>query len=98
MVLVSSRLGLGLGLVSTWSWSCLGLDTLWSWSCLGLGLGGLDYKSRSDVQRMRNEIANSMAATRVEFDGIKVTVKETEDGLSMWTSEVTTLQSTVESI
>lgn len=38
-------LGLGLGLVSSRSWSCLGLDTLWSWSCLGLGLGGLDYKS-----------------------------------------------------
>nr|XP_024655961.1 ribonuclease inhibitor-like [Maylandia zebra] len=39
-----------------------------------------------------------MAATCGEVDGVKVTVKEAEDGLSMWSDEVTTLQSTVESM
>lgn len=53
---------------------------------------------RADVQGLRNEIANSMAATCGEVDGVKVTVKEAEDGLSMWSDEVTTLQSTVESM
>lgn len=53
---------------------------------------------RADVQGLRNEIANSMAATCGEVDGVKVRVKEAEDGLSMWSDEVTTLQSTVESM
>lgn len=53
---------------------------------------------RADVQEVRNEIANNTAAARAEMDGVKATVKEVEDGLSMWSDEVVTLQSTVKTL
>ena len=53
---------------------------------------------KTELQAVRNEIANNIAATRTEIDQVKATVKEVESGLSTWTDEVVNLQTTVTSL
>ncbi|KAK7945542.1 hypothetical protein WMY93_001270 [Mugilogobius chulae] len=50
---------------------------------------------KEELQSVRNEIASSREATRQEVDQVKTTVKDIENGLSFWSDEVTTIQSTV---
>lgn len=50
---------------------------------------------KTELQAVRNELANNTAMTCREIDQVKATVKEVESGLSLWSDEVTTLQDTV---
>lgn len=53
---------------------------------------------KTELQAVRNEIANNIAATRTEIDQVKATVKDVESGLSTWTDDVLNLQTTVTSL
>lgn len=53
---------------------------------------------KTELQAVRSEIANSTAATRTEIDQMKANMKDMESGLSEWSDEVTTLQTTVRSL
>lgn len=50
---------------------------------------------RADIKAVRSEIANNTTAIRTEIDRVKSDVRAVEDGLSTWTDEVVSLQSTV---
>lgn len=50
---------------------------------------------KADLQAVRNDIANNMAATRREIDLVKTTVNDMETGLSEWSDTVAGLQTTV---
>lgn len=50
---------------------------------------------KADLQAVRNDIANNMAATRREIDQVKTTVNDVETGLSEWSDTVAGLQTTV---
>lgn len=50
---------------------------------------------RSELQEVKSEIANSAASTRSEMDAMKSTISDVENGLSTWSDEVVTLQTTV---
>lgn len=53
---------------------------------------------KTELQAVRSEIANSTAATRTEIDQMKANMKDMESGLSVWSDEVTKLQTTVTSV
>lgn len=50
---------------------------------------------KTEMQAVRNKLANNTAMTHTELDQVKATVKEMEKGLSTWADEVTTLQDTI---
>lgn len=53
---------------------------------------------KTQVQSLKQEIANCKEATRKEIDDVKATVKDLGSGLSTWSDEVTSLQTTVTSL
>ncbi|KAI4886249.1 hypothetical protein NFI96_009875 [Prochilodus magdalenae] len=55
-----------------------------------------DFDSlKAELQGVKAEIVNNMAAIHSEVDQVKATLKDMEGGLSTWSDEVTTLQATV---
>lgn len=50
---------------------------------------------KSELQAVKAEIQNNTAAVHAEIDQMKAAVREVEGGLSTWSDEVATLQSTV---
>uniref|UniRef100_A0A3B5PXM2 L1 transposable element RRM domain-containing protein n=1 Tax=Xiphophorus maculatus TaxID=8083 RepID=A0A3B5PXM2_XIPMA len=53
---------------------------------------------RSELQAVRSEIANNSKAIQAEMDIIKTEVRDLQGGLSTWSDQVTSLQSTVTSL
>lgn len=50
---------------------------------------------KTELKAVRAEIANNATATRSEIDHLKVDIRDAKDGLSSWSDEVATLQTTV---
>ncbi|KAG7519808.1 hypothetical protein JOB18_016446 [Solea senegalensis] len=51
-----------------------------------------------ELQGMRSEVANNMKAMWAEVDHIKTDIQDMKGGLSTWSDEVTSLQTTVSSL
>lgn len=52
----------------------------------------------SSGRNSKTEIANNTAAIRSEMDNMKAAISDVEGGLSTWSDEITSLQSTVEEL
>lgn len=50
---------------------------------------------KSELQKMRWEIANNTSPMRMELDKVNANIRDMEGGLSTWSDEVVTLQTTV---
>lgn len=50
---------------------------------------------KSELKEVRAEIANGAAANRAEIEAVRNSVSSVEEGLSVWSGEVTALQTTV---
>ena len=53
---------------------------------------------KSELQAMRSDIANNTAAIRTEIEHMNVDIQDMKGGLSTWSDEVVSLQSTVPSL
>lgn len=53
---------------------------------------------KGELQAVKSEIINNTAALSAEIDQMKGTVKEVEEGLSVWSNEVATLKNTVKEL
>lgn len=50
---------------------------------------------KNELKEVKSEIANNMAAIRSKMDNMKAAISDVEGGLSTWSDEITSLQTTV---